>query len=181
MRHLSLSLRHSHDGVDTVGGMKFLEQHQYDAAPVDVWAMLRDRSFREDVCRATGAREWAVGIDADVEGGTVTVTRVISANVSEAIKKLVGETVTIVQTEQWGAAVEDGARSADMHLDVEGQPATMTGTHSLVPQGAGTLFEVAGDLKVSIPLLGGRIEKEIAKAVSAGLREEHTLGETYLS
>ncbi len=161
--------------------MKFLEQHQYDAAPADVWAMLCDRTFREDVCRATGARQWEVEIHADAGGGTVTVTRVIAANVSDAIKKLVGETVTIAQTEQWGAAVEGGARSADMHLDVEGQPATMTGTHSLVPQGASTLFEVAGNLKVSIPLLGGRIEKEIAKAVSAGLNEEHTLGVRYLS
>jgi hypothetical protein len=33
---------------------------------------------------------------------------------------------------------------------------------------------------VSIPLLGSRIEKEIAKAVSAGLAEEYKLGQRYL-
>ncbi|CAN5793645.1 DUF2505 domain-containing protein [soil metagenome] len=161
--------------------MKFIEQHQYDAPPAAVWSMLSDRGFREEVCRATGARQWDVDVSTDEGGGTIRVRRVIPARVSDAVKRFVGETVTIVQTEQWGPATPDGARTADLHLEVEGQPAAMTGAHSLAAQGGGTAFEVAGDLKVSIPLLGGKIEKEIAKAVSAGLAEEHKLGVRYLS
>lgn len=176
----TLSLHNPSGSVDTVGGMKFFEQHQYEAPADAVWAMLTDRAFRDDVCRATGATQYDVDVAADHSGGTISVRRVIEARVSEAAKRFVGETVTIVQSEQWGPAAADGSRSADLRLDVEGQPAKMTGTHALIGQGASTLFEVAADLKVSIPLLGGRIEKEIAKAVSAGLAEEYKLGQRYL-
>ncbi len=161
--------------------MKLTEQHRYDAAPEAVWAMLCDPAFRDDVCRATGAQQWEVDIDADTTGGTVRVTRQIAAQVSDALKKFVGDTVTIVQTERWGAAGGDGARSSDLRLDVVSQPAAMTGTQSLTALDAGTVFALAGDLKVSIPLLGGKIEKEIAKAVSAGQAEEHRLGVHYLA
>lgn len=160
--------------------MRISEQYEYAAPPAAVWAMLCDRTFREDVCRATGAQQWEVDIDADETGGSARVTRVLAAAVSDAVKKFVGDTVTIVQTEQWGAAGADGSRTADLHLDVSGQPAAMTGTHSLAARDAGTVFEVAADLLVSIPLLGGRIEKEVAKAVTAGQVEEHTLGVRYL-
>lgn len=161
--------------------MKLSEQHLYDAPPGAVWEMITDPAFRDDVCRATGASSWDVRMDVGDEGGTVSISRVLPAEVSDAVRKLVGETVTIVQHEVWGVAGPDGARSADVRLEVRGQPASMAGTHTLTPSGGGAALRMSGDLKVTIPFLGGRLEKELGKAVSAGLTKEHEVGLRYLA
>ena len=53
------------------------------------------------MCAATGATSWDVAVDADESGGTVTVTRVLPAEVPDAVRRIVGETVTVTQTETW--------------------------------------------------------------------------------
>jgi hypothetical protein len=61
------------------------------------------------------------------------------------------------------------------------QPASMTGTHTLAPTDAGCSLQVTGDLKVSIPFFGGRLESELAKVVGGALRREHQVGQRYLT
>ena len=162
-------------------GMQFSERLDYPAAPHAVWAMYCDPAFREQVCTATGATSHHVDVSADEAGGTVRVTRVLPARMSESIRKLVGDTVTVTQTETWGAADGLGARRADVSLRVQGQPASMTGTHTLAPTDAGCSLQVTGDLKVSIPFFGGRLESELAKVVGGALRREHQVGQRYLT
>ena len=162
-------------------GMQFSERLDYLAAPHAVWAMYCDPAFREQVCTATGASSHHVDVTADEAGGTITVTRVLPARMSESIRKLVGDTVTVTQTESWGTADSSGARRADVTLRVEGKPASMTGTHTLVPAGTGCELQVVGDLKVAIPFLGGRLESELAKVIGGALRREQQVGQRYLA
>lgn len=159
--------------------MKLTERLRYDAPPDAVWAMITDQDFREEVCRATGAKSWDVVIAADAGGGTVSVTRVLPT--PSQVTGLVGDTATIVQAERWGATDDGGTRRADVRLEVEGQPATLTGTHTLSPSGAGTALDVVGDLGVRIPLLGARLEKELAEALTTALAKEHEVGCRWLS
>lgn len=161
--------------------MKVSEQYAYDASPDAVWAMMIDSGFRDDVCRATGASSWEVGIDADERGGTVKVSRVVPAGVSDAVRKLVGETVTIVEQETWGPARSDRTRSADVLLEVHKQPARMEATRTVSASGGGSSLHVAGELTVSLPFVGRRIEEELAKAVTAALQTEHDVGRRYLA
>ncbi len=161
--------------------MKLSERHDYDAPPEMVWAMITDPAWRERVCAATGARTWDVFVDADETGGVVEVTRVLPAEVPDSVKALVGETVTVTQKEVWGPASGDGTRRADVTLQVKGQPATMTGSSTLGPAAEGSQLLISGDLKVKIPLFGGKLEKELAKAVTTALTKEHEVGREYLS
>ncbi len=161
--------------------MKLSERHDYAAGPEAVWAMITDPAWREQVCAATGASTWDVFVDADETGGTVEVTRVMPSDVPASVKAIVGETVTVTQTETWGPAADDGTRRADVELRVKGQPATMTGSSTLAPSEAGTQLLVSGDLKVRIPLVGGRLEKELSKAITMALTKEHEIGQTYLA
>lgn len=160
--------------------MKLNEGHDYPAAPDAVWAMLTDPAWREQVCAATGAKSWAVRVEADESGGTIEVTRVMPSEVPGAVRRIVGDTVTVTQTETWGAAT-GGGRQADVQLRVKGQPAVMTGSSTLAPSAAGTRQLVSGELKVRIPLLGGTLEKELAKAIRMALGKEHEVGQAYLA
>jgi hypothetical protein len=161
--------------------MQLSDRLDYPAAPDAVWAMYCDPAFREQVCTATGATSHHVDVTADEAGGTVTVTRVLPARMSESIRKLVGDTVTVTQTESWGAADSSGTRHADVTLRVEGKPASMTGTHTLAPAGTGCSLQVVGDVKVAIPFLGGRLESELAKVIGGALRREQQVGQRYLA
>ncbi|MEO6604709.1 MAG: DUF2505 domain-containing protein, partial [Aeromicrobium sp.] len=92
------------------------------------------------------------------------------------VKKLTGNTVKVKQTEVWGPPDADGNRSADVKVSIIGQPAEMVGTALLKGSGSGTEFTVKGDVKVSIPFIGKKIEPEVAKAIIASLREEVSYG-----
>ncbi len=164
--------------------MRLSERLDYEATPDDVFAMITDKAFREDVCKAAGALSWSVEVDtagaAGSAGASVTVRRVMPADVPDMVKKLVGETIEVVQTEQWEPA--DGAvRRAEVLVEISGQPAKMTGTATISPNGAGAVLAVDGDLKVTIPLLGGKLEKEVARGIRGALRVEHRRGVAYLS
>jgi hypothetical protein len=165
-----------------MSAMKLEETQDYDAPPDRVYAMLCDRAWREEVCRATHAIDYTVSVEESGETVTVRTTRVLPAEVPQAVKAMVGDTLEIVQTETWTAGPDGvGTRRADVDLQVTKQPASMTGTITLEPHGSGSRRTVVGDIRVRIPLLGRRIEPEIAKAIRAALDKEQESARTYLS
>jgi len=161
--------------------MRLTSRHPYEASPAAVWAMFIDQEFRDRVCAATGALEWTVDIDADGQGGTVSISRTLPVGASGAVRTVVGDTVTVVQTEAWGAEDDGGSRCAQVRLEVVGQPASMRATSVLSPSESGATMAVDGDLEVRVALIGRRLERELAAAVSAGLDKEHQIGRTYLA
>jgi len=167
------------------GRMRLSERLDYPAAPDDVFAMMTDKAFREDVCQATGALSWSVEIDpagtGDDAGASVTVRRVMPAEVPDMVKRLVGETIEIVQSEQWEPRADGASRHAELLVEVSGQPARLLGSATIEPDGTAAVLTVDGDIKVSIPLVGGKLEKEVARGVQAGLRVEHRRGLAYLA
>lgn len=163
--------------------MKLQEEIRYDAPPADVAAMLADPSFVEEKCRATGALEQTVEVDGDASGPfTVTTVRHMPTDeFPDVAKKFVGDTVVIKQVDTWQAAQEDGSRSGDVRLKIAGAPVELLGTMALAPSGSGTLQELVGDLKASVPLLGGKLEKAAAPAIVMALRKEQEVGRAYLA
>jgi hypothetical protein len=164
-----------------MAAMELQEIQDYDADPDAVFAMLCDRSWREEVCRATHAIDYSVSVQESSTGVTVHTTRVLPGNVPEPIKSLVGEHIEIVQTETWSTAADGGARHAEIDVRIARQPASMTGTMTLEPHGSGTRQTVVGDVRVKIPLLGRRLEPEIAKAIRAALDKEGECARAYLT
>jgi len=161
--------------------MDLREVLDYDAPPERVFAMLCDSGWRERVCQESRALRWDVRVVTTGNAATVTVVRVLPARVPDVVKSMVGETIETVQTERWGPPGADGSRRGDFHVQVKGQPATVTGEVRLQPNGGGTRQTLAGDVRVKIPFIGKRIEPEIAKALRAGIGVEHRLGATYLA
>lgn len=158
--------------------MKLNETFSYPGATVEsVYAIITDKAFREEAADADGAIERDISVEPnDLGGHTVTIVRTQPADMPDFIKKLTGETVKVKQTEQWGGADASGSRSADIKVNIIGQPAGMEGKAVLDGSGSDASFVVTGDVKVSIPFIGKKIEPEIHKAISGSLRGEVALG-----
>jgi hypothetical protein len=164
-----------------MSAMELQETRDYDADPEAVFAMLRDKAWREGVCQATHAVDYSVDVEESDDGVvTIETTRVLPASVPEPFRSMVGDRIEIVQTERWSPA-EDDVRNATVEVHITKQPASMTGTMTLAPHGAGTRQTVTGDIRVRIPLLGRRIEPELAKAIRAALDKEAEQGRAYLA
>jgi len=157
--------------------MKISESATYDdATPAQVFALITDEDFRGDVCEKVHAISHAVRVERSGDEATVTIERVMPTEMPDFVKKLVGETVSVAQIERWGAADAQGNRTADVDVQIVGQPAGMTGTSTLRVSGADTVLDVDGDVAVKIPFLGKKIEPEVAKAVVSAIRVEARAG-----
>ena len=157
------------------------ETLSYDADPAAVFDMLCDRGWREQVCESIKALDYDVRVAPAGDGVTVTTRRTLPAALPDAVRKLTGETITITQVERWGAASGDGTRSADLEVSVAGQPAGMRGTIRLAPGAGGSTEVFSGDVKVSVPFIGKRIEPEIVKVFRAFIHKEGEVGRSYLA
>jgi Protein of unknown function (DUF2505) len=153
-----------------------------NASPEQVMTMMLDPAFREQVCEATHALDFTVDVE-EYDDGTakVVVDRVVPADVPDFVKNMIGDTISLSQTEDWSATTADGLRTADVLLSVKGQPASMTGTMGLVRSGAGVKLFVDGDVEVRVPFFGKKIEPELAKGILAAIEVEQTVGESWLS
>ncbi|MDP9444791.1 MAG: DUF2505 domain-containing protein [Actinomycetota bacterium] len=155
----------------------------YDAPPDDVFAMICDPGFRDKVCAESGAQSYDVAVERVGTGPRVRVHRVmpLPADVPHVARKLVGDSIQIVQTEEWGPAQPDGSRTATLTVEVPGKPATMRGAIRLLPRGAGSQESVEGDVKVSVPLVGRKLEQEIARGILAAIEVEGGVGRAWLA
>ncbi|MFI7586683.1 DUF2505 domain-containing protein [Spongisporangium articulatum] len=156
---------------------------RYAAEPGDVFAMLTDRDFQDRKLRATGATTWSVEVTPGASGGTtVRTTRELPTDeVPDAFRSLVGSSLTVVQTEEWGAPAADGSRSGKLTVQVPGAPLGVNGTVSLKPAAGGTEEVVEGDLKAKVPLIGGRIEKAAEPAIRMAIDVEERIGHAWLT
>lgn len=158
--------------------MKFTETFSYAGASVEqVFGLISDQGFRSRACAAQGDLEH----DVKVNGDNVTITRKITSDMPDYIRKLTGNTVSVKQQESWGAADSNGTRKADIKVTILGQPAQMVGTAVLSDDNGSAAFVVEGDVTVKIPFIGKKIEPEIAKAIKATLRSEVDFGVQELS
>lgn len=149
----------------------------YAATPEAVAAMMADPAFREAVCEHQQVLEYAVSVD-DAGGAlTVAVDQVQEARgLPSYAEKFVGDRIAISQRETWR-----GPTGADVEVTVPGKPVRMTGTIVLEADGDSTVETVAGDITVSVPLIGGRIEELVGNVFRLALEAEYAVGQRWLA
>lgn len=153
--------------------MKLKETFTYPGADVEaVYAMVADGDFRARCAEATGATGVEARAEAADGGHRVTIIREQPGDLPPSIKKFVGDTVKIKQTENWGGPDAEGNRRADVKMSVIGQPAEMLGTATLTSTGGDTEFTISGDVKVNVPFVGKKIEPTIHQAIVASVRSD---------
>lgn len=151
--------------------------------PSAVFEMLSDTAFQERKCEATGAVEYDVNVTGFDDGGATITTRrhLPTDQVPDLVKTFVGSTVLVVQVDDWAPAKADGSRDGTIGVEISGAPVKLTGTQRLTDDGAGgTVQYVDGDLKASVPLIGGKIERAAEPAIRAAIRVEERTGHAWL-
>ena len=157
---------------------KVSEELRYDGATLEqVHEMLADPAFREKVCDYQGVLRHTVQIKSDGKGMTVVIDQVQAAQgIPSFAKRVVGDEINIVQSEDWTAPAK-----GNIHVAIPGKPGEMSGTALLTEDPDGTTETVNLTVKVNIPLVGGKLEGLVADLLSKALRAEHKVGVKWLA
>lgn len=156
---------------------------RYEADPEAVATMLADPAFVSRKCESMGALDHSVSIEGDVAAGfSATSSRTMATDTfPDVARRFVGETVVIRQVDAWEPAAADGSRDGTLTVEIAGAPIRVTGRMRLAPVDGGTVQTVDADLKASVPLLGGKLEKAAHPAITAGIRKEHRTAQAWLA
>jgi hypothetical protein len=157
--------------------MKFRHELRYDASPVAVFEMLADAAFREAACAAQEVISAEVHLERDGNGFSLTVDQEQRTDdLPPFARTFAGHSTRAVQREEW-----DDSTGGTLRIDAPGKPSEMKGTITLRPEGSETVEIVELDLRVKVPLIGGKLEKLLAERVTAGMDAEHAVGVRWLA
>ena len=162
--------------------MKISAIIDYTATPHEVFVMLADEEFQNRKCKATGALRHSVSITSQNDRTLIVTTRDLpSDRFPHFVKSMVGETLKVTETQDWGPSGADGSRHGTLTVDIAGAPVHLHGTLFLEAGGPGTVEEIEADLKARIPFLGGKVEVAAAPAVQSAIRVEGEVGHAWLA
>ncbi len=162
--------------------MRLTTREEFETSPEAVFAVIRDEEFQHAKCHATSTGKFSVDI---TENGDRTVVRsrrhLPSDGLPDAARSFVGDELTVIETQDWGPADDDGTRVCRVDLHVTGAPLTFRGEAVLAPGGQGTIESLDGELKANVPFIGGRIEKAAADPILAAITLEATTLREFLA
>jgi Protein of unknown function (DUF2505) len=165
--------------------VRLTDHIRYDADRAAVFAMLTATAFQERKCAATGALESEVEIERFPDGGATirTQRRMPTDQVPDYARAFIGSSLVITQIDDWAPPGVDGAREGTVVVEIKGAPIRFAGSLALGPgtDGAGTVEAIDGDIKASVPLIGGRMERALEPALKAAIRVEEREGRAWLT
>ena len=108
------------------------------------------------------------------DGGAVTlvVSRKLPDGIPGFLTKFLPADGRVIQTDTWNAADGAGVRGGTWQADTPGSPVKVGGTMRLEPAGSGCTYVIEGEIKASIPLIGGKAED-----VAVGMTKKLTASE----
>ncbi len=158
--------------------MELSHTHRYAASAAEVQQMLTDAAFRERVCERQHALSHEVSVTGAGPVAQVLVRQTQAMTGAPAVAtRLTGDTVSLEQREVWRSAT-----TADLSISLPGKPVELRGgrlTLTDLPDG-GCEQVVSGDLKVKVPLVGGKLEAMLADVIRAAMRRQGEVGDAWL-
>jgi len=152
----------------------------FTGSPSEVFFVLSQEDFILAKCAATGSLSTQVSVIKNRDGQVETLTsvRVLPADLPAPAKSLVGDTITVTETQVWSAPGPDGGRTATVTVKFSG-PMGFTGTLELAATQTGnTTITSRGKFTANVPFIGGKIEKVAAEQTQRYLSaEERVAGE----
>lgn len=159
-----------------MSAMKFSHEIRYAAGADDVYAMLGEQAFREQVCEASGTLAHTVQVTPSGTGMNVVVDRTMPADgIPSFATKFVGDKIQVVQHETWA-----GPNGAKLEVTIPGKPGHIKGTAEVARSGDDVVETVVLEISVHIPFVGGKIEGLIGDKLLSSLRAENRVGRTWL-
>ena len=147
--------------------------HVFDADVATVFALMSDPGFLERKYDALGARDIRVESVDDRDGAPRIVTRrTVTVDLPGFAKKVMQPTNALVQTDDWAPEAADGSRVCTYLVELQGVPSRIQGTVTLRGEHGRTRQDVEARVTVSVPLLGGRLERFAVGNAERQLQEE---------
>ncbi len=149
----------------------------YPAATVaDVYAMLADPAYRKAVGDYQRVTDFSCDVTPNGDGMEVRLEQAHGTDrIPSFAQRLVGNEIRFVQEESWSSP-----SGAEIHVTIPGKPGDMTGGTTLTQSGDDVVQRIDLDVKVSIPLLGGKVEDLIAGFVGRAFDAENKVGVKWL-
>lgn len=159
--------------------MKAIDYHlRYDGATAaEVYAMLGQQEFREQVCDYQGVIRRTVTVDVHDTGMDVHLDQAQATHrIPSFARKFVGDEINYVQDEAWSSPT-----AATVNVVIPGKPGEMKGTIRITEDATGTTQSVLMEVRIGIPLVGGKIEGLVAEMLTKALRAENEVGHRWLA
>ena len=99
-------------------------------------------------------------------GMSVRIDQVQQTPVPAFARRIIGSTTRAVQLEEWS-----DHRNAVLEIETPGIPGSMTGTITIEPSGSHATEVVELDVRSGVPIIGGRLEKLMARPGPQGHRD----------
>lgn len=141
--------------------MKYQQTIDYPVSCEHLFARFSDPGFIMRKYAAQGATGIAlVSAEQDADGFCIVVSREVPVDVDVPAfaRSLVPATITLVQTDRWHVATGQGS----LDIEFKGMPVRLHCDMRIVDTPAGAHQVLDFDIKVSVPLLGGKLEKLLA-------------------
>ncbi len=148
-----------------------------------VFDMMTDEAYVSRKATAMGALEHDAFVQVLPDGGAlITLKRTLPAVVPEFVRPLVGDTIEVAQTEEWGAADADGSRRGRLTATIRNAPVSLSGDLVLEPNGErSAVHRVDVEARAKVPFVGSRIEKAIGEVILMAARKEEQVGGQWLA
>jgi Protein of unknown function (DUF2505) len=157
--------------------MKLSHTTTYDAPLAEVYAMLTDPAFRERAAKDSGVLEVTVDVTQQGGGAQVRMEQVQPVKgVPSFATKFAGETTQARVVETWTSHA-----SSELEITTPGKPTRITGGYHLSEMGGRTTQQFDGECKVSVPLIGGKLERVMGDLFVEGREKEAAAGRAWLS
>lgn len=142
----------------------------------EVFAMLADPAYRKAVADYQGVDDFDCQVTPAGSGMTARLEQAHGTDhVPSFARKLVGEEIRFVQEETWPSP-----SSADITVTFPGKPGGMTGSLSVEQAGDDVVEQVDLEIRVGIPLVGGKAEGLLAEFLGSAFDAENKVGVKWL-
>jgi hypothetical protein len=143
----------------------------------DVFAMFGDPAYRKAVSDFQRVVDFDCRISMNGEGMDVRLEQAHGTDrIPGFAQRLVGHEIRFVQQETW-----ESPTSADIHVTIPGKPGDMTGTETLTQSGDDVVQRVELAVKVSMPIVGGKVEDLVAGFIGKAFGAENKVGVKWLA
>ena len=155
--------------------MRLRHELTYPAGVDDVVAMLLETAFWDRVAVATGALSSTTTVTSD-ESGTLVVTDQLQevVGVPSFAKKLVGDSTQAIKRQLWTGA------TSTFEVETPGKPTRITGSAAVTTRGTGSVLSYDLEVRASVPLIGGKLERLVADLTIEGFDNERAAGLAWL-
>lgn len=137
-----------------------------------VYSTLVDRAFLEERLRSMGGKDAAI-IEHTGSGDDVSIRLrqgVDASKLPGAVRAILKGDLVVERTERW--TLDGGTHTATGSAAISGVPGEITSRSRVEPAGNGSALATTAEVKVTIPLVGGKLEGVIAEQVGKLLAAE---------